>query len=571
MKGIVILDLCKFKYLPNEFSVIWLFVSGYIALDGLIPSVNVIYYAMFLYTAFCCYKSYYKRDLKIVPTGICGLLQGFYWLSTVQILGLTQLHNWSSIRSVFCTVLLAIFLHEVFVTVSERQRWWIYVPYVAAIIVCAFKYLILGVNRAEVIIPYTCVFICLLLMEQHIPDKLLIVGFVGLLFIAIKSGSRATLLELSVIFSVYCLLVRFSPRIKFFYLFSLLTIILFVATYLYINIYDYEIYNSINNYSKEMFDKRIDSGRPFLWGASLGNLSLAQAVFGTGTGRICEIEYREGLFFHNAYIQLLIQNGIVGLSVLWMMLYSVGKRLYNNLDSEVGKIVTACFGGMIIFNCFECALIQNRIAIGLLQWMTVTLGLAYISDNECKIDTVQMIHVKPWLAGMRKRTIAILFLVVMLFAGAFYRFGICQDRVAFSPPVMYVSFEPESTLDLYDVRNLVRKPALLSAIFSDNADISDRESLETRFRSDFVKRGDGVAVQVVCNEGSLANSMNKLKKLKSLMTASGMLQVEGPFEPRWYDNESKMAVGLSEVLFGIAVVCVTMRFKFWMRGNRLIW
>ena len=101
MKRIIALWLFKFKYPPNEFSIIWFFISCYIVLDGLIQSVSFVYYTMFLYTACCCYRRVIKELPPPVSLGIYKLLQGFYWLSIVQILGLIQLHTWSSLRSVF--------------------------------------------------------------------------------------------------------------------------------------------------------------------------------------------------------------------------------------------------------------------------------------------------------------------------------------------------------------------------------------------------------------------------------------------------------------------------------------
>lgn len=78
---------------------------------------------------------------------------------------------------------------------------------------------------------------------------------------------------------------------------------------------------------------------------------------------------------HNWYIQILLQVGIVGylltiniIRIVWNGLRQM-KNNFNSL-SVAGFII-----GMLLWQCFEVAITQNNIPIGILVWFVMGMGI----------------------------------------------------------------------------------------------------------------------------------------------------------------------------------------------------
>jgi O-antigen ligase len=99
-------------------------------------------------------------------------------------------------------------------------------------------------------------------------------------------------------------------------------------------------------------------------------------LFGIGTGTLPSDFMMFDASFHNQFLQLFMQNGALGLLTFYYLLYTLWKPMANNLRDPVIKICAAGFFGIIIYNSFETTLLQNKIALGLIEWQLIAIGVS---------------------------------------------------------------------------------------------------------------------------------------------------------------------------------------------------
>ena len=158
-----------------------------------------------------------------------------------------------------------------------------------------------------------------------------------------------------------------------------------IFSVLYANITFLPGYEKLNELSVKLFYKNINSSRSALWKHSLAQLSWWQFIFGKGTGTLPSMGGYNTSSFHNSYLQLLIQNGILGLACLYAIFRIIWVRLVKSSDDKVVKFVLAVFVGIMVYNCFETTLLQNKTFLGIIQWLVLVLGLLrcrYLSTSE---------------------------------------------------------------------------------------------------------------------------------------------------------------------------------------------
>lgn len=195
-------------------------------------------------------------------------------------------------------------------------------------------------------------------------------------YISYQHHSRTALFTLFIVITSFFIIKKWGGKgINLYYLFYCLIFSIFFMTYFYVNIKDFYFYNFFDSLSYELFGKFLDSSRPFLWSESLKILNGWQYLFGAGTGKLPEIERFQNSSFHNTYLQLFIQNGILGVFILIILF----RKLWNLIiSSQIDDIVCASisiFVGIIIYNCYETTLLQNKTFLGIVEWLT--LGICY--------------------------------------------------------------------------------------------------------------------------------------------------------------------------------------------------
>lgn len=229
------------------------------------------------------------------------------------------------------------------------------------------------------------------LNESEKKSKMRILFFavccIALLLLVFITNSRTALFTFILILLVYVLLslMRFKEK-TLNKLYWLLVFTLVLIIYIYTNIHNFSWYNEVNQYSIEFFGKNLDSSRPFLWSSELSRLK-GRLFVGLGTGILPQLERYADSSFHNTYIQLLMQNGVIGLICLILYLYNLWKKITSYIDTRLGKLLLAVLVGVLIYNCFEVTLLSNKIFVGIAQWYGLILGIRILQCSEINQET----------------------------------------------------------------------------------------------------------------------------------------------------------------------------------------
>ncbi len=204
------------------------------------------------------------------------------------------------------------------------------------------------------------------------------------------SGSRSVLLvALTFLITYYLWPIFAKKRLIFNAYFIVLTGIIFIFTYIYPKLSTLSIGKDLNNYSFKYTGKTFFSGRQYIWG-DLINVIDEKLLWGYGSAASPSSLVASGLSAHNFYLQTALQVGFLGISVLFLLFLSVWNYLYlAKLHSKV-RIIGSLFLGVLVYLVFEVSLTQNNLAIALLQWLIIGLGVNYtrkslLSKAEIKV------------------------------------------------------------------------------------------------------------------------------------------------------------------------------------------
>lgn len=205
---------------------------------------------------------------------------------------------------------------------------------------------------------------------------------IALMFFVFILSSRTAFFTFILILLLYAFLcfVRFRTKTLNIAYWLLVFVFVFVIT-IYTNIQNFSWYNEVNQYSLEFFGKNLDSSRPFLWSSELARLK-DDLFIGLGTGVLPQLEHYADSSFHNTYIQLLMQNGLIGLGCLLVYLNNLWKIITCYIDTRLGKLLLAVLVGMLIYNCFEVTLLSNKIFVGIVQWYGLVLGIRILRNRK---------------------------------------------------------------------------------------------------------------------------------------------------------------------------------------------
>ena len=127
---------------------------------------------------------------------------------------------------------------------------------------------------------------------------------------------------------------------------------MFIGVFCYINVHCFSWYDSVEFFMQSVFNKRLDSSRGYLWGVSLGALDFVQIFVGAGPGRLPTMERYSTGSFHSSYIQMIMQNGLAGLLLLYLIFWEFWKHLIVFCYKKGIRFVLACFIGIVIYKLF---------------------------------------------------------------------------------------------------------------------------------------------------------------------------------------------------------------------------
>lgn len=320
---------------------------------------------------------------------------GFFVLFVISIIGTAQNFNLHAFVCVIGVVCIGSFFIDCAFIPSENQKGYFeffYIILLGRLLLRTFRGDYLGNSLPAFLLFCTLIYSALLLdkSEKNITDKhriltriynvMLISMALGLMIFVGCNASSRTPIFTAVLIIICFLAFRFFRFRESTYkkLFWILVVILVVGIYIYINVSTYDWFNTLNKYSVLFFHKRIDSQRPDIWRFSLESLELWQFFVGNGTGVLPTYSGYESSSFHNTYLQLLMQNGVIGVAILIHIFKLVWYKLAENCNDVVCQFIISGFIGIMIFNVFECTLLQNKAFVGLTEWMFLCVGIIRI-------------------------------------------------------------------------------------------------------------------------------------------------------------------------------------------------
>lgn len=218
---------------------------------------------------------------------------------------------------------------------------------------------------------------------RKLKSSRLLILFGAVLTTIFLSGTRSVML--SVVFGIITLAVwKFISKNKTFFKLYFLSILAFIFTYTVVYPRLDKIlvnFNQYNYFIIEHTGKGILSGRDRLW-SFLIDVIAQKPLIGHGSGAIISDFMRTTLSAHNLYLQIALQVGLIGVTILAIFLLQIWKVFWvNRYDPKV--ILAACYYvGILIYQVNEISLLQNDPAVNLLQWLTIGLGLSYCFNKQ---------------------------------------------------------------------------------------------------------------------------------------------------------------------------------------------
>lgn len=360
--------------------------------------IKRIEYGILLVTGLMCAYGLWKQ---CISKTMLKIILGYMIYIIVQIYGLTNNFSSHAIRCVIASILILMFLvfcteymritmlslvcklYYLFQAVLWVKIFWRGSSSLSLNNVWAGYYLFLFAIYAVVYVMRTRTKEILTLKQWCV------LGINGLscVILIFFTSARTALLTGGIIFLCFIAFMVYTPSASMLKcVYWGLIIAITIGTFFYANIRTFDWYGTLNYYSQILFSKNIDSSRGYLWSMGLNQLG-EHWLFGIGTGVLPSLARYANSSFHNAYIQLLVQNGLIGLSSIIVVFYMIWNTLCKFKDDLVVKLVLACVVGIMFYNCFEVTLLANKVALGLMQWFIIGIGMNWTKmlSNKSKI------------------------------------------------------------------------------------------------------------------------------------------------------------------------------------------
>ena len=323
-----------------------------------------------------------KGTAKINSVNVC-----FFILLFLCLLGLIRNATIISLRSILCMLGVIVFFNSTNIGVKYKYNK----NYIIDSLLVLLLYVV--INRSNLGIDNTKSGMILFLsmiaiyhsLEEYknanrIRERIVLFSKMILIYslsqsVMFRANSRTAFFTGIIILVFFLLLIIVQNKNKYtkigFYIFTI-GIVFCISIYTVIT--SFSVYERINKYSVELFGKNIDSSRPGLWYTALK--SIDNYFLWLGTGILPKSLGMRFDSFHNSFIQLLVQNGLVALFVLIYLLSEIWIRMRNKIEDNSFKFLLACMVGVVIYNCFETTLLNNKLSLGLSQWFLMAIGYA---------------------------------------------------------------------------------------------------------------------------------------------------------------------------------------------------
>lgn len=181
---------------------------------------------------------------------------------------------------------------------------------------------------------------------------------------------------------------RFFPKKSRFLVAGVTVVGLLIGNYILVsvmaNLNTSDLVSILNDMSDEYFNRRFTSGRETLWYLILYALN-DNIWMGLGPGVIPSDFIETDLSSHNSYLQVLLQMGIVGVTLMVVPLLYIAFGISKLSSRSMFFLALVYFITTIIHSSFEVILTQNNFPIAAMIW--VNLGILFsISNRDRKLN-----------------------------------------------------------------------------------------------------------------------------------------------------------------------------------------
>jgi O-antigen ligase len=219
----------------------------------------------------------------------------------------------------------------------------------------------------------------------------LIALIMGLILIYSSNSRTVWLLILTFVITYFIWPIVIKLKILFNFYFIFITFLLFLVTVWYPKLLYTSLGYKLQDLSRLYTGKNFFSGRQVLWADILNKIG-ENPIWGYGPAtRPSNLNIIDtGLSAHNYYLQMTLQVGILGTIIFLLLLFSIWNYLYIAKYNNTIRIVASLIISMFIYQLFEVAFTQNILAVAMLQWFIIGIGVhftrkEYIKNNKIMV------------------------------------------------------------------------------------------------------------------------------------------------------------------------------------------
>ncbi len=231
--------------------------------------------------------------------------------------------------------------------------------------------------RMYTLFPFLMTYFLVLYYIKEHKKKYIFMGII-LILMLFQFNSRSVILMVLTAVFVY---LSWNKIIKSKSRYVIFLLLIFISVFLFMNIYinwfsnPNSITMKIQEFSQKAFGKNLYSGRQKLWINVLDKIK-DNLVWGYGTGVGGGALIEAGMSVHNLYLQLLVQNGILGLGSFLILLISIWMMFWKSRIELLTRLSASFFIASIVHNTFELILLQNHMSMAFFQWFIFAIGIS---------------------------------------------------------------------------------------------------------------------------------------------------------------------------------------------------
>lgn len=219
------------------------------------------------------------------------------------------------------------------------------------------------------------------LLYKIFNKKIYLIYSLLFVFILYQSNTRSSLF---IVFFVLFNLVLYKniakSRLRWNLYFAGVIVAILFVTYVYPSFGNYAFFDEFNQHAVNLTGKNILSGRNLIWQEAIYLISK-RPFLGYGTGTLLANISEINVSAHNLYLQITLQNGVLGLSLFLVLLLKIWDTLFQKKDDELVKLSACFFIGILIQNLFEVTLTQNNLGFAIIQWFIIAVGVSRVRQR----------------------------------------------------------------------------------------------------------------------------------------------------------------------------------------------